>query len=164
MFAIQVKEAALAFFGRKMLDGSLNGDEAAALGATLFVCGLFSSSLASRLHAPTATPTALSTGTLRSYRLPSDCATSPSTTYIRTQYAHQTVLSRHLSRAVHGMFVLFWSCSQASIKISGSEDSSDAEGDTSSIGKKPKLLFKVPCNQISPLCCCSCGSLHAGQH
>ena len=32
---VKVKDAALGFFGRSTLDGSLNGDEAAALGATL---------------------------------------------------------------------------------------------------------------------------------
>ena len=35
-----VKTAALQFFGLKQLDGSLNGDEAAALGATLYAADL----------------------------------------------------------------------------------------------------------------------------
>ena len=39
----RVKEAALKFFGRKQLDGSLNGDEAAALGATLYAAKLSTS-------------------------------------------------------------------------------------------------------------------------
>lgn len=39
----RVKEAALKFFDRKALDGSLNGDEAAALGATLYAAKLSTS-------------------------------------------------------------------------------------------------------------------------
>jgi len=40
---LKVKEAAMTFFGRKQLDGSLNGDEAAALGATLYAAKLSTS-------------------------------------------------------------------------------------------------------------------------
>lgn len=40
---LRVKQTALEFFGRKQLDGSLNGDEAAALGATLFAAKLSTS-------------------------------------------------------------------------------------------------------------------------
>ena len=39
----QVKQAAMDFFGRKQLDGALNGDEAAALGATLYAAKLSTS-------------------------------------------------------------------------------------------------------------------------
>jgi len=39
----QVKQAAMDFFGRKQLDGALNGDEAAAFGATLFAAKLSTS-------------------------------------------------------------------------------------------------------------------------
>jgi len=40
---LKVKETALAFFERKALDGALNGDEAAALGATLYAAKLSTS-------------------------------------------------------------------------------------------------------------------------
>jgi len=40
---LKVKQAALAFFERKQLDGALNGDEAAALGATLYAARLSTS-------------------------------------------------------------------------------------------------------------------------
>ena len=40
---LKVKQTALEFFGRKQLDGSLNGDEAAALGATLYAAKMSTS-------------------------------------------------------------------------------------------------------------------------
>lgn len=83
----KVKDAALGFFGRSTLDGSLNGDEAAALGATLYAAKLSTS-----------------------FRL-RDFA-------INDAYPHA-----------------------ASIKISGSDDAGDGEGEAA--GKKPKLLFKA---------------------
>merc|ERR1719238_2673722 len=86
---LKVKTTALEFFGRKTLDGALNGDEAAALGATLFAAKLSTSFR------------------LRDFT-------------INDVYPHA-----------------------ASIKISGSEDSGDADGEAAAVGKKPKLLFKA---------------------
>ena len=56
----KVKEAALAFFKRKALDGSLNGDEAAALGATLFAAKLSTSFRLREFAIADALPTAAS--------------------------------------------------------------------------------------------------------
>ena len=57
---LKVKEAALQFFGRKQLDGSLNGDEAAAFGATLYAAKLSTSFRLSLSPSPSRPPSSLS--------------------------------------------------------------------------------------------------------